>query len=207
RRAVEREHREARVFLLAAAFFRDRLLECLDPLQPVPGILQAGRQQGRLQRLDDAQLGLGQRRDCLPLLRELIDGGARLPRGGELPLQFRQASLQIVQGAGATARLADALGPFLAQSVEYFLRRSVGVRRVRQGDDRLLDGAGVFQAQYLAPRDACRVGVDVAADTEQLASYLQPARCVVVEAVAQLGAGADVEHADCLRVKIALDPE
>ena len=81
------------------------------------------------------------------------------------------------------------------------------MRRIRQGDDRLLDGAGVFQAQHLAPRDARRVGVDVAADTEQLASHLQPARRIVVEAVAQLGASADVEHANRLRVKIALDPE
>ena len=205
--AVEWEHCEAGVFLLAAAFLRDRLLECLDPLQPVPGILQAGRQQGCLERLDDAQLGLGQRRDGLPLLRELIDGGARLSRGGELTLQFRQASLQIMQGTGAPARLADAMGPFLAQAIENLLRRSVGMRRIGEGDDRLLDGAGVFQAQYLAPRDARRVGVDVAADTEQLASYLQSARGIVVEAVAEFGASADVEHANRLGVEIALDPE
>ena len=205
--AVEWEHCEAGVFLLAAAFLRDRLLECLDPLQPVPGILQAGRQQGRLERLDDAQLGLGQRRDGLPLLRELVDGGARLPCGGELSLQFRQASLEIVQRAGAPARLADPKGPFLAQAIENLLCRSVGMGRIGERDDRFLDGAGVFQAQHLAPRDARRVGVDVAADTEQLASHLQPARRIVVEAVAKLGASAGVEHANRLRVEIALDAE
>jgi hypothetical protein len=157
--------------------------------------------------LDDPQLGLGQCRNGLSLLRQLVDGGSCLAGGRKLSLQLGQASLEIVQWAGAPARLADPMGPLLAEAIEHFLRRPVGVRRVREGDDRLLDRAGVFQAQHLAARDTRRVGVDIAADAEQLASDLQSARGIPLEAVAQLRARAHVEDANRLGVEVALDAQ
>ncbi|HEV2922792.1 MAG TPA: hypothetical protein VGW98_02075, partial [Solirubrobacteraceae bacterium] len=154
RLAVEREHRETGVLLLSPAFLGDRVFERVDALQPVTRILQAGREQGRLERLHDPQLGLRQRRNGLSLLRQFVDRGSCLASGGKLSLKLGQASLEVVQRTSAPARLADPMGPLLAEAVEHFLRRSVGMRRVGQGDDRLLDRAGVFKAQHLAARDA-----------------------------------------------------
>ena len=110
-----------------------------------------------------------------------------------------------MQRAGAAARLSDALRPFLTEPIEHGLRGPVGMRRVRQCHDRFLDAAGVLETQHLAARDAGGVGVDVAADAEQLPSNLEPTPGVALEPVVQLRAVGEVEHPNRVGVEVALD--
>ena len=111
-----------------------------------------------------------------------------------------------MQRAGAAARLSDALGSFAAQAVEHGLCGPIGMRRVRQGDDRFLDAAGVLEAQHLAARDACRVGVDIAADAEQLPSHLESTPRVPLETVVERRAIGEVDDANRVAVQVPLDP-
>src|SRR5207249_1930588 len=54
---------------------------------------------------------------------------------------------------------------------------------------------------------ARRVGVDVPAHAQKLASRLQDTRGIPIEAVGEVGAGADVGHARRFLIEISLDAE
>ena len=97
--------------------------------------------------------------------------------------------------------------PLLAKPVEDPLRRPVRGRRVRQGGNRFLDAARIFEPHHLAARDAGGVGIDVAADAQQLASQLHVASGVVVEPFTQVSPGADVRDPDRLGIEVSLDAQ
>ena len=108
---------------------------------------------------------------------------------------------------GAPTRLADPVHTLLTEPVEHALRGPVRVRRVGQRHDHFLDAAGILQAHHLTSRDTRRVGVDVPAHAQKLASRLQDTRGIPIEAVGEVGAGADVGHARRFRIEISLDAE
>jgi len=66
--AVEREHGKAGVILLSHPLITDRLLQRLDALEAMTGLVQAGGEDGGVEQLDHSQLRLGQCRHGLALL-------------------------------------------------------------------------------------------------------------------------------------------
>ena len=91
------------------------------------GVVEARRDHRRLECLDDGKLVIGQGGDGFALLRQVLDRGPRLARGCQLPLELAKAALEVMQPARPSFRFADALGPFLAKSIEDALGRPVGV--------------------------------------------------------------------------------